>query len=113
MERERREEERSASTSQCPSLGDTNPYTKEYAARVRYETRPAVREKTRDFYQAKRNAMYRVEEDQKEENRVKRFVHKRHFLVEAQDRVAEIKNTDLVRARSARDVLEDRRWRVG
>lgn len=83
---------------------------KEYAAQVRYETRPAVRQRTRDFYQASRDAMYRAEKIREEENRAIREAQLEEFLSGASERVLDVKVAELISAPEARRRLEEKRW---
>ena len=49
----------------------------DYAAQVRYDTRPDVRKETREYFQAQRDSKYKMERDKQEQDRAERKVRAR------------------------------------
>lgn len=93
------------------TVRDTDKAKRDYTARVRYETRPAVRRESREIFQAQRNATYAAEVRQKEKNRSKRQEQHERFLDRALETVLDVKD-DMVKALEARYALEDKRRQV-
>ena len=87
IERRRRREESLATVRQQTKAAQ------DFAAQVRFETRPEVRKETRDYFQAKRNKVYATVKLQREDNRKKVSGEREHFLGVAAQKVVDAKNT--------------------
>lgn len=66
---------------------------KDYAANVRFETRPEVRKDTRDFFQAQRNAVCAEERLQQQRDKLVQEQIRQQFLEKTAQRVADVKHT--------------------
>jgi hypothetical protein len=81
---------------------------KDFAAQVRFETRPDVRRETRDFFQAKRNAVYSEERDKQAQDRRRRGAENERFLAMTARTVGRIKEVDVHAQEARRKVAEKR-----
>ena len=67
---------------------------KEFAERVKFETRPEVRQETREYFQAQRNAICASERETQEEHRWRRGEAEIEYLSRALSKVYEVGWTD-------------------
>ena len=81
---------------------------REFAQRVKFETRPAVRMETREFFRAQREAICAEERRRKHEDRVRRGKAHIEFLAGALGRVADVGMSDRNAAQS-RAILAQQR----
>ena len=102
------EERRLRREASMATIRAQNQEVRNYAARVRYETRPEVRKDTRDFFQAKRDAAYRTEKMMQEVDRKERDKRTEAFLGRALMLRDDVRSSE-EQARSARGKVSARR----
>ena len=69
---------------------------REFAERVKFETRPEVRELTRDYFQARRDAVYAEEKNRQHVNHFVRSEQRNTFLQKQGEVVAQIRAIDTI-----------------
>jgi len=85
---------------------------KEYAAQVRYETRPEVRQEGRDMFQAQRNATTASVKRMQEENASKIAQQKQAYLEKQEMIKAKVESMHAVARASRGDLVEERKQKA-
>ena len=83
---------------------------RELTARVRYETRPAVRQESASYFQRQRNEAYSEMKRQRNAQREQREQAEGVYINGATQLVQEVRQGDTVAVQSARQRLSDSRW---
>ena len=83
--------------------------TQEYAAQVRFETRPLVRQESREYFQAQRDAIVAKEKQLSNAHALKIQAQKAAYLRKQEAMKAKVDQMHKI-ARQSRDELYDKRW---
>lgn len=81
----------------------------DFAARVRFETRPDVRHETREFFQAQRDALCASERDQQQANRRRREAQQKQFFERAWETITGVQSEEDASIRARGELVERRR----
>jgi len=100
--RKRREESLATVRSQTQAA-------KDFAARVRHETRPAVRQNSAEYFQAQRDTICAEERERQLADRLMRHCQQDAFLSQASERIHKVQVTDMDAMDARRRLAEQRR----
>jgi len=84
---------------------------RDFAAKVKYETRPAVRQETREFFQEQRNAVCAHERAMREEGRILREDEQNAFIEKAMSTIAQARATSGPGVRASQEKLKRKHFR--
>lgn len=83
--------------------------TQDFAAQVKFQTRPAVRKLTRDFFQGQRNAIVANEKRKQEEDRQRRGELNAEFMEKQHHMIRDVRSVSELGVRKAKSKFEDKR----